>query len=194
MGYAAIAFFDPHAAASDDRPQFTVAERRLLVDLARSSVRAAVTGNPPPKEPADVPPRLQARRACFVTLTKGGQLRGCIGSIFPQESLYQAVVRRARSAAIEDPRFPPVRPNELEQIEIEVSVLTVPKPLEFASAKELLDKLRPGIDGVVLRVDGQQSTYLPQVWQQLPDRRQFMSELAQKAGLAPDAWTQPGRR
>ena len=192
MGYAAIAFFDAHAAATDDRSQFTPSERRLLLALARSSVIAAVTGSPPPNEAANVAPKLRARRACFVTLTKSGELRGCVGSIFPHESLYEAVIRRARSAALEDPRFPPVRPNELKGIGIEVSVLTVPKPLWFASPEELLAKLRPGIDGVVLRMESQEATFLPQVWEQLPDRRLFMSELAEKAGLAPDAWTQPG--
>ena len=101
------------------------------------------------------------------------------------------MIRRARSAAIEDPRFPPVRPEELKDIEIEISVLSVPKPLRFTSPDDLLAKLRPGIDGVVLRVEGREATYLPQVWEQLPDRRQFMSELAQKAGLPADAWTQP---
>jgi MEMO1 family protein len=192
VGYAAIAFFDPKPAATNAPPQFTPSERRFLLELARKSVTAAVTGSPPPKEDADVPQKLQARRACFVTLTRSGELRGCIGTIFPQESLYQAVVRRARSAAVEDTRFPPVAPEELKDIAIEVSVLTVPKPLRFASPQDLLNKLRPGIDGVVLNVEGRQSTYLPQVWQQLPDRRLFMRELSQKAGLAADAWTQPG--
>ena len=196
VGYAAIAFFGPDGAASalppkSDAPQFTPQERRFLLELARKSVAAAVTGSEAPKEDAAVPEKFRARQACFVTLTKNGELRGCIGSIFPEESLYQAVIRRARSAATEDPRFPPVRADELKEIEIEVSVLTVPKRLAFTSPQDLLAKLRPGIDGVVLRVEDRQATYLPQVWEQLPDKRLFMNELAEKAGLPADAWTRP---
>jgi MEMO1 family protein len=191
VGYAAIAFFEPQAGDADDSRQFTPSEGRLLLELARSSVAAAVAGKEPPKPDAAVSSKFQARRACFVTLTKNGQLRGCIGNIFPQEPLYQAVVSRARAAAVGDPRFPRVSAAELKEIEVEVSILTVPKPLLFSSPEDLLDKLRPGVDGVVLRVASQESTYLPQVWQQIPDRRQFMNELAEKAGLAPDAWTNP---
>ena len=172
-------------------PQFTPQERQFLLELARKSVAAAVTGSEAPKEDADVPEKFRARQACFVTLTKNGDLRGCIGSIFPQESLYQAVIRRAKSAATEDTRFPPVRADEFKEIEIEVSVLTVPKRLTFTSPQDLLAKLRPGIDGVVLRVEDQQATYLPQVWEQLPEKRLFMGELAEKAGLPADAWKRP---
>jgi MEMO1 family protein len=195
VGYAAIAFFAPEGAASghsarSHATQFTRHERRLLLELARKSVVAAVTGGEAPKAD-DVPAKFRARRACFVTLTKNGRLRGCIGSIFPVEPLYEDVSRRARSAAIEDTRFPPVRADELKKIEIEVSVLTVPKRLAFTSPKDLLAKLRPGVDGVVLRVGNRQATYLPQVWEQIPDKRNFMNELAEKAGLSADAWTQP---
>ena len=81
-----------------------------------------------------------------------------------------------------------------DKIEIEISVLTLPKPLAFTSPQDLLEKLRPGVDGVVLRVDGQTATYLPQVWEQLPDKRTFLRELSQKAGLPADAWTSPGAK
>jgi len=196
VGYAAIAFFgtdDPVSArsAKSGVPQFTPQERQFLLELARRSVAAAVTDGEAPKEDADVSAKLRARQACFVTLTKNGDLRGCIGSIFPEESLYKAVIRRARSAAIEDTRFSPVSADELKKIEIEVSVLTVPKRLAFTSLQDLLAKLRPGIDGVVLRVEDQQATYLPQVWEQLPNKRVFMNELAKKAGLPADAWMRP---
>jgi AmmeMemoRadiSam system protein B/AmmeMemoRadiSam system protein A len=198
VGYAAIAFSGPAepakppATESKPRATLTPAQHRLLLELARRSVTAAATGSEPPRENADAPEAFRARRACFVTLTKKGELRGCIGSIFPEESLYQAVIRRAKSAATEDPRFPPVRSNELKEIEIEISVLTVPKALAFASPDDLLAKLRPGVDGVVLHVDDGQATYLPQVWEQLPDKRQFMNELAKKAGLPAYAWRKPG--
>ena len=151
-----------------------------------------VTRGPLPSVDTDeMPESLTQRRACFVTLTKEGELRGCIGSIFPQEELCRAVIERAKSAATDDPRFPPVKPEELDDLEIEVSVLTIPKRLEFDSAKDLLAKLRPGIDGVVLRIGPRQSTYLPQVWEQFADPERFMSHLSQKAGLAPDAWRSP---
>jgi MEMO1 family protein len=195
VGYAAIAFFAPEGAASahsakSHAPEFTRHERRLLLELARKSVMAAVTGGEAPKAD-DVPEKFRARRACFVTLTKNGRLRGCIGSIFPVEPLYEDVIRRARSAAIEDTRFSPVGADELKEIEIEVSVLTVPQRLAFTSPQDLLSKLRPGVDGVVLRVGNGQATYLPQVWEQIPDKRTFIDELAEKAGLAADAWTRP---
>jgi MEMO1 family protein len=195
VGYAAIAFYETDGSSPLPKsvaPHFSMAQRRFLLDLARKSVTAAVTGGQGPKEDAEVPANLSERRACFVTLTRDGELRGCIGGLFPEESLYQAVIRRARSAAIEDSRFPPVQPDELKQIEIEVSVLTVPKPLPFTSPEDLLAKLRPGIDGVVLEVRGRHATYLPQVWRQLPDKRTFLGELSQKAGLAAEAWTLPG--
>ena len=195
VGYAAIAFTGSDgetSSAATDGPQFTAEERRILLELARKSVSAAVSGNGAPRENGDVPAKFRARRACFVTLTENGELRGCIGSIFPEESLDEAVIRRAKSAATEDPRFSPVRADELPQIKIEVSVLTVPKPIEFTSPQDLLAKLRPGIDGVVLEIDGRKATFLPQVWEQLPDKRVFLNELAQKAGLPADAWTRPG--
>lgn len=198
VGYAAIAFFgsaQPEVSVppkSEPQASLASSQQKLLLELARKAVTAAATGAKPPIEDPNPPDALRARRACFVTLTKNGQLRGCIGSIFPEESLYRAVVERAKSAAAEDPRFPPVRPEELGQIEIEVSVLTVPKPLTFASPEDLLAKLRPGVDGVVLTADDRHATYLPQVWEKLPEPRTFMDELAKKAGLPRYAWRKPG--
>jgi AmmeMemoRadiSam system protein A len=194
VGYAAIAFTSREARKPTPTSvalQFTPNERRILLRLARKSVTAAVTGGEAPKYDPAAAAKFRERRPCFVTLTRNGDLRGCIGSLSPQESLYQAVISRAKAAATEDPRFDPVRPNELDKIEIEISVLTLPEPLAFASPQDLLEKLRPGIDGVVLSVDGQTATYLPQVWEQLPDKRIFLRELSQKAGLAADAWTSP---
>jgi len=131
-------------------------------------------------------------KGCFVTLKKNGQLRGCIGHILPQEPLYRAVMDNARSAATRDTRFPrPVQPEELEEIEIEVSVLTVPQRLEFDTPDDLLNKLRPRVDGVVLRIGRRQSTYLPQVWEDLPEKETFLGHLSAKAGLPPGAWQTP---
>jgi MEMO1 family protein len=190
VGYAAIAF-----TSSEVRKPlalFTPEERRILLKLARKSITAAVTGSEAPKDDPAAPPKFRERRACFVTLTRNGDLRGCIGSLSPQESLYRAVISRAKAAAIEDSRFSPLRPDELDKVKIEISVLTLPKPLAFTSPQDLLEKLRPGIDGVVLSVEGQTATYLPQVWEQIPDKRTFLRELSQKAGLPDDAWMSPG--
>jgi len=195
VGYAAIAFSSSEARKPLPKSvtsQFTPEERRFLLTLARKSVTAAVTDREGPKDDAAAPAKFRERRACFVTLTINGNLRGCIGSLSPQESLYRAVISRAKAAAIEDPRFSPVRADELNKIDIEISVLTPPKPLTFTSPQDLLAKLRPGVDGVVLRVEGHTATYLPQVWEQMPDKRTFLSELSEKAGLAADGWMSPG--
>jgi len=136
----------------------------------------------------DVPPKLAETKACFVTLTEGGELRGCIGHILPQEPLYQAVVDNARNAATRDPRFLPVQPGEADKIKIEISVLTEPQPLSFSSPEDLLNKLKPEEDGVLLQIGSRGATFLPQVWEQLPDKVEFLDHLAQKAGCAPDDW------
>lgn len=168
-------------------------ERTFLLDLARKALRAAVNGDrlPAPAK-TDVPDRLHDHKGCFVTLNKDGRLRGCIGYIFPHGPLYEAVIANARSAALRDRRFQPVRPAELERIEIEISVLTEPKPLAYRSLDDLTERLRPGVDGVVFDAGPRHyATYLPQVWKQIPDRKQFLAQLAQKAKLnLPDwAWT-----
>jgi AmmeMemoRadiSam system protein A len=135
---------------------------------------------------------LSETKACFVTLTENGELRGCIGHISPQESLCQAVVDNARNAAIRDPRFLPVQPGEADKIKIEISVLTEPKPLQFSSPEDLLAKLQPGKDGVVLKIGGRGATFLPQVWEQLPDKVEFLNRLSEKAGCATGDWRKPG--
>jgi AmmeMemoRadiSam system protein B/AmmeMemoRadiSam system protein A len=187
VGYAAIAFL----ATGDQR--FTAIERRQLLDLARTGLTAAVNGQSlPVLDAAQWPAKFREKTGCFVTLTKHGQLRGCIGHIMPYQPLYQAIVSNAKSAALDDGRFPPVTPAELKEIEIEVSVLTVPEPLAFKNPDDLLAKLRPHKDGVVLQVQGSGSTFLPQVWAQIPDKVEFLNQLAQKAGRAADAWRQAG--
>ncbi len=195
VGYAAIVFFEPEEGEPPEEPAeapLAPQHGKILLDLAAKTVAEVVKdGTQPSVEVGEMPQSLTQRRACFVTLTKDGELRGCIGSIFPGEPLCRAVVERARSAATEDPRFPPVKSEELDELEIEVSVLTIPKRLEFDSPKDLLAKLRPGIDGVVLRIGPRQSTYLPQVWDELSDPEEFMGRLSQKAGLAADAWRSP---
>jgi AmmeMemoRadiSam system protein B/AmmeMemoRadiSam system protein A len=187
VGYAAIAFYAPPAG------QFTAADRHYLLDLARRTVReAAATGKLPEVSADGLAPKFTAPKACFVTLTRRGDLRGCIGNLEPGGPLYQAIVENARSAALRDSRFEPVTPREVDQLEIEISVLTEPQPLFFSSSADLLRKLQPGVDGVVLQIGRHSATFLPQVWEQLPDKVDFLNHLAEKAGCASTAWRQPG--
>ncbi len=183
VGYSAIAFYEP-------RPQsLTTEERRQLLSLARQTLGAVLAGNRPPEPGAGAcAGRLAEKRGCFVTLTRQGNLRGCIGHIRPQEPLFKAVMANAESAALRDPRFAPVQPEELDSLEIELSILTTPEPLKFRSADDLLNRLRPHYDGVVLEIGDRVATYLPQVWSQIPDRVRFLDSLAEKAGCVAGAW------
>jgi AmmeMemoRadiSam system protein A len=129
-----------------------------------------------------------------VTLTKAGQLRGCVGHLLARRPLYQTILENTRNAAVADPRFPAVQPDELAQIAIELSVLTELQPLPYSTPSDLLAKLRPHVDGVVLHQYERMTTFLPQVWEQLPDKLEFLDRLAQKAGGPPQAWRLPGAR
>lgn len=189
VGYAAIAFHKPPTTG------YSPAERKQLLELARQTLQEVVTRNALPTVQAEgFPPSLLATKGCFVTLTKHGQLRGCIGHLVPQEPLYKAVMDNARSAALQDFRFPPVKPAELGEIALEISVLTEPQPLVFSSPEDLLSKLQPHRDGVVLLIGDRRATYLPQVWEQLPDKAAFLNSLAQKAGCGPSDWRLPGTK
>lgn len=189
VGYTAVAFYAPRP------PGYSEAERQTLLDLARRSVREVVLERRTPEcDAASLPAHLAEPRGCFVTLTKQGQLRGCIGNILPAGPLYRAVITNAQGAAVRDGRFPPVQAEELDQLEVEVSVLTEPQPLAFTSPDDLLARLRPHRDGVVLQIGGLSATYLPQVWSHFADKVKFLSTLARKAGAGPDDWRKPGTR
>lgn len=165
------------------------AERKFLLELARETLtRVTAGGSLPEVATKAVPPKLREKKACFVTLTKGGALRGCIGHLTALEPLYEAVAENARNAALRDPRFPPVAPDELDQIKIEISVLTEPQPLAFSSPDDLLSKLHPNEDGVLLHIGPRTATFLPQVWAQVPDKVEFLNHLSQKAGCERSAW------
>jgi AmmeMemoRadiSam system protein A len=167
----------------------TPAERLFLLDLARRSLTSVVRRQAPPSvSEHDVTAGLAQPRACFVTLTRNGVLRGCVGNILAQTALYQTVARNTRSAATRDPRFAPVAAEELAEVSIEISVLTEPKRLACVSSGDLLEKLRPSIDGVLLRVGSRLATFLPQVWSQIPGKVRFLNRLAEKAGCEPSAW------
>ena len=127
-------------------------------------------------------------RGTFVTLFKNGQLRGCVGNIEPVKTIEQGVQDNARHAAFNDTRFSPLSAEELDDIRIEVSVLTPMKQIAYSTVDELLSLLRPGIDGVMIQKGHQSATFLPQVWAQLSDRETFLTELCLKAGLSATAW------
>ena len=173
-----------------DPIELTPQEQALLLDVARRSLAAHLAVEPVPAIDDDtLNDSLRSEAACFVTLKKAGQLRGCIlDSFIPHEAIYKNVMRNVRLAATQDPRFPPVTPEELEGITIEISVLGRSYPIRFQDPDELVSILRPGIDGVALTTSFGSSTYLPQVWEQLPDPEQFLTELCRKHGAPGDCW------
>jgi AmmeMemoRadiSam system protein A len=133
-------------------------------------------------------PALRSEGSSFVTLTARGQLRGCIGSLEAYQSLAEDVREHAVAAALQDPRFPPLGPAELNGIRIEVSRLTRPTPLEYKDAEDLLAKLCPHVDGVILRDGFHRATFLPQVWEKIPNRAAFLDNLCFKMGAKPGLW------
>ena len=137
--------------------------------------------------PTDAP-WLQEPGASFVTLTQNGGLRGCMGTLEVRQSLLADIQNNARAAAFHDPRFAPLTAQELEATDIEVSVLSALQPIHFGSEADALSQLRPGIDGVVFAFGHHRSTFLPQVWEQLPDPAAFMAQLKRKAGLSSTTW------
>jgi AmmeMemoRadiSam system protein A len=164
-------------------------ERTALLRLARQAVELAAAGKPGPAlRLEDLADALRAPHATFVTLTSRGDLRGCIGALQASLPLAEDVVVHARAAATEDFRFYPVRPEETPSIEIEISILSDPAPLEYGDADDLIARLRPGIDGVILSSGPHRATFLPQVWEKVPQPHQFLDLLCEKAGLPRRAW------
>jgi AmmeMemoRadiSam system protein A len=169
--------------------QLTQEEKQKLLTLARQALEQAVRGHPlPALDDSNLTPTLRADGASFVTLTVHGNLRGCIGALEPYQPLAQDVREHAIAAALDDYRFPPVQENELAKIDIEVSRLTQPMPLEYSNADDLLAKLRPGVDGVILRDGIRRATFLPQVWEKVADKEEFLSHLCLKMGAPSDLW------
>jgi AmmeMemoRadiSam system protein A len=169
--------------------QLTVEEKQTLLHAAREALQYGVRRQAlPALDLKSMPPRLRIDGASFVTLTIHGELRGCIGALEPYQPLVQDVREHAVAAALEDPRFPPVSPEELDQIEIELSRLTAPQMLEYTDAEDLCARLRPGVDGVILRDGYRRATFLPQVWEKIPDKAEFLENLCYKMGAAPDTW------
>lgn len=167
----------------------TDGEKQTLLHLAREALEAAVRGIAlPPVEKESLTPALREDGASFVTLTIHGELRGCIGALEAYQPLGEDVREHAIAAALKDPRFPPVSEKELSRIHIEVSRLTSPKELQYANADDLLKKLRPHVDGVLLRHGHRRATFLPQVWEKIPDPVEFLEQLCYKMGERGNLW------
>ncbi|MCA1792541.1 MAG: AmmeMemoRadiSam system protein A [Desulfobacteraceae bacterium] len=164
---------------------------KLLLELARHSIaeklgHADTVAGP---DLSDIPDTLLTeKRGVFVTLHKNGQLRGCIGNIEPEHSVLEGVRKNAVHAAFKDSRFAPLDAAEFREIDIEVSLLTPPQKMRFTDTRDMLDKLTPFEDGVIVEKEHCRATFLPQVWEQLPAPDSFLRNLCTKAGCDPDAW------
>jgi AmmeMemoRadiSam system protein A len=175
--------------AMPDQDILTEEEGRILLSVARKTIEKALfQGEEPVHTDTAGKGRFAERRGTFVTLTMNGGLRGCIGHIIPQETILEGVKENAINAAFRDPRFRPVSKAEWDRVNIEVSILTTPKPLPYEDAQDLLAKIRAGIDGLIIQKGYHQATFLPQVWEQLPDKKEFLMHLCLKAGLDADEW------
>lgn len=166
-------------------------EKRILLKIAREAIKSRLEGRTiPDLSLEDLPETLREEGACFVTLTRGGQLRGCVGTLQAEKPLALDVQLRAVAAAFHDFRFPRLKIEEFPEIEIEISYLTQPEPLDYRDGEDLLARLEPGKDGLVLSDGSRRATFLPQVWEKLPEPAQFLSHLCIKMGLPEDAWRQ----
>jgi hypothetical protein len=163
--------------------------RAALLRIARQAIEDAVLKRKPPRpDAATLPAEAMAPGASFVTLTIHGRLRGCIGALEAYQPLADDVREHAMEAALHDYRFPPLSVQELSDLEIEISRLTPPEPLEYSNPEELLQRLRPGVDGVLLRDGPRRATFLPQVWEKIPDPAEFLNHLCAKMGAAESLW------
>jgi AmmeMemoRadiSam system protein B/AmmeMemoRadiSam system protein A len=178
VGYSAFALYERGAISMEEAG-------RTLIEIAKGSILNGLGMSSVPVRRSHLPWLLQPA-ATFATLTKDGQLRGCMGSLQAARPLGQDVASNARAAAFEDPRFPKLTREEWPRCAVEISLLSAPKPIRFADEVDLLAQIRAGEDGLILELDGKRATYLPQVWEGLPDKRRFLEELTKKAGLPPD--------
>jgi len=169
--------------------ELTFEEKRTLLRMAREALERGVRGQKLSSlDHSILSTRLREVGASFVTLTINGRLRGCIGILEARQSLAEDVREHAIAAALQDPRFPPVMEGELDRIKIEVSRLTRPLPLEYKDPTDLISKLRPHVDGVILQDGYRRATFLPQVWEKRPNPIEFLNDLCDKMGLSENAW------
>jgi AmmeMemoRadiSam system protein A len=170
-------------------------ERRELLALARASIDSALSNSQPagklaPFTATSLAPALNVRRSSFVTLRRGEELRGCCGTLEAPRPLAEDVWRNAWAAAFNDPRFPPLTAAEWPHLSLHLSLLTPPQQLEVATEDQLLALLRPSVDGLILESASGRATFLPAVWEQLPDPVQFVRQLKMKAGWPADYWSE----
>ena len=176
--------------SSPEHRQIADEDRWTLLDLARTSIRHGLDeGSALHVRPEDHPERLRVKRATFVTLNRHRQLRGCIGHLEAIQSLAEDVAENAWSAAFRDPRFPPLLPHELAGLTIHISVLTPPERVSFSDEADLLQQIRPGADGLILKDGLARGTFLPSVWNSLPTADEFWIHLKRKAGLPSNHWS-----
>jgi len=175
---------------SDSKSVFDDDTKKQLLDIAKKSIEYGLSEHQPMTvSPSDYSPVLQKSGACFVTLEKQGVLRGCIGSLAAHRPLIVDVVDNAFSAAFRDPRFESLQPYELSELTIHISVLSPAEDFPAVDEADLLRQLKPGIDGLILHDGRHRATFLPSVWESLPEPKQFVAHLKLKAGLPSDYWS-----
>jgi AmmeMemoRadiSam system protein A len=175
----------------NEENQLTGPERAILLKEARYSLETSVSGGQlAPLNLAETPPKLSQPGVVFVTLTIDNQLRGCVGALEAYQPLIMDVREHAIAAALRDYRFAPVSVDEFEEIKIEISRLTTPVPLKYQGPEDLLEKIRPGIDGVIIKDGSRRATFLPQVWEKVPTPTAFLEHLCLKLGGPSDLWRQ----
>lgn len=181
------------APTRSTEPGLSAAHRAELLAVARRAIEAGLEGTRLRVPLASAPEPLRAVRATFVTLKIGIELRGCIGTLEARRTLVEDVAWNAHAAAFDDPRFPPLTRAEFERVDVHLSLLSLPDPLSFRSEQDLLAQIRPYTDGLVLEEGRRRGTFLPAVWEQLPDAAEFLRHLKRKAGLPPDYWSETVR-
>ena len=170
--------------------KYSSEEKSVLRNIAMESIRHGITtGQPASPSLTEIPPALLEPRACFVTLMKQGELRGCIGSLEPSQSLILDLAKNAFQSAFHDPRFSPVTEDELKHLEIKISVLSLPEPFPVKNENDLLEQIRPFKDGLILEEGRKRGTFLPAVWESLPNPKDFLLHLKRKAGFPDDYWS-----
>lgn len=175
--------------SSNNVTGYTPAQKQQLLDLARTAIQKRLQGESFTVPTGDYPASLRAPRASFVTLHVDAQLHGCIGTLAARRPLVEDVAHNARAAAFADARFPALTAAEFERLDIHISVLGIPEPMQFDSEESLLRQLRPQVDGLILEEGSHRGTFLPSVWEQLPAARDFLCHLKRKAGLPADYWS-----
>lgn len=170
-------------------PILAPAHRQQLLQVADESIKKGLCGETPAVRAADFPELLRVVRATFVTLHVEDKLRGCIGTLEARRTLVEDVASNAWSAAFRDPRFSALTWPEYERLDIHISILSLPEPMQFSSEEDLLAQLRPHVDGLIIEEGFFRGTFLPSVWEQVPEPREFLRHLKHKAGLHPDHWS-----